>query len=182
MFLGGFFMTKDIVSKRLNLALKQSSFSQADIVKKTGINKGALSSYLTGRYTPKQSNIYKLAKVLDVSPSWLMGFDVPMYESKNELFGTELENLFKKLSFELNTPVEKLKYIFINHQTHDNDESIQLNFNNLYDFFLEYFKIQEKYKKILKSKGLMDEYDNIDEENFEKLISLIDMMKNNNER
>ena len=51
---------------------------QVDIIERTGINKGALSSYLSGRYLPKQDNIYKLAKALDVNPAWLMGLDVPM--------------------------------------------------------------------------------------------------------
>lgn len=175
-------MNADIVSKRINIALNNSSFSQADIVKKTGINKGALSSYLAGRYIPKQSNIYKLAEVLDVSPAWLMGFDVPMHDPKKDILGTELENLFKRLSKELNIPLEELKNIFVNYKTSDNKESIELNYNNLYDFFLEYFKVQEKYKQILMSKGLMDDNGNIDEENFDNLMKLAEMMKNFNKK
>lgn len=163
-------MDNDIVSKRISIALKQSPFSQADIVKKTGINKGALSSYLTGRYIPKQSNIYKLSEVLDVSPAWLMGFDVPMHEPRRDILGTELENIFIKLSAELNIPLEELKNIFINHNKQDNNETIELNYNNLYDFFLDYFKIQEKYKQILKNKGLMDNNDNINDKTIDKLI------------
>lgn len=163
-------MDKDIVSKRISIALNQSPFSQADIVKKTGINKGALSSYLTGRYIPKQSNIYKLAEILDVSPAWLMGFDVPMHEPRRDILGTELENIFKKLSVELNIPLVELKNIFINHNKHDNEEASELNYNNLYDFFLDYFKLQERYKQILKNKGLMENNGTINDENIDKLI------------
>ena len=39
-----------------------------------------------------------------------------------------------------------------------------------------------KFKKILKDKGLMDENDNIDEENFNKLIKIADMMKEMNDK
>lgn len=38
----------------------------------------------------------------------------------------------------------------------------------------------EKYKNILRKKGLMDENDNIDEESFNKLIKIADMMKEMN--
>lgn len=58
----------------MNLANKK----QIDIVRETGIDKGALSSYLKGKYEPKQDVIYKLAKALDVSEMWLWGYDCPM--------------------------------------------------------------------------------------------------------
>ena len=38
----------------------------------------------------------------------------------------------------------------------------------------------EKYKQILRSKGLMDENDNIDEESFNKLIMIADIIKRMN--
>ena len=65
----------NIISVRIKKAMVNKQVSQADIVKNTGLSKGAVSSYISVRYTPKQSSIYKLAKYLDVSPSWLMGFD-----------------------------------------------------------------------------------------------------------
>lgn len=61
-------------STRLREAMTARSLTQSDIVRLTGINKGALSSYLSGNYLPKQQNLYKLAKVLHVSEGWLMGF------------------------------------------------------------------------------------------------------------
>lgn len=64
--------------ERLNYAIKIKGKTQADIIKKTGISKGALSSYIKGRYEPKHTNIYKLSRALDVSPAWLMGFNVDM--------------------------------------------------------------------------------------------------------
>ena len=63
---------------RISEAMKLRDIRQADFVKKTGISKGALSSYISGRYVPKQNNVYLIAKALDVSEAWLMGGDVPM--------------------------------------------------------------------------------------------------------
>lgn len=65
-------------SQRILTAMELRGFKQADLVEKTGISKGALSSYISGRYTPKQNNIYLIAKALDVNEAWLIGADVPM--------------------------------------------------------------------------------------------------------
>lgn len=66
------------LADRLKEGMSLRGLRQADIVEKTGINKGALSSYISGRYQPKQNNIFLLAKALDVNEAWLMGADVPM--------------------------------------------------------------------------------------------------------
>ncbi len=68
----------ETTAERLRIALDVNKMKQSDLVKKTGINKGALSSYLSGKYLPKQNSIYAMAKALNVSEGWLMGFDVPM--------------------------------------------------------------------------------------------------------
>lgn len=65
-------------NERLIQAMSQRNINQSQLVKMTGINKGALSSYVNGRYEPKQSNTYLLAKALRVNEAWLMGYDVPM--------------------------------------------------------------------------------------------------------
>ena len=65
-------------SQRIQEGLELRGLKQTDLVEKTGISKGALSSYISGRYTPKQNNIYLIAKALDVSEAWLMGADVSM--------------------------------------------------------------------------------------------------------
>ena len=64
------------ISTRIQKVMDLRGLRQADLVERTGINKGALSSYISGRYKPKQNNIYLLAKALDVNVEWLMGVDV----------------------------------------------------------------------------------------------------------
>ena len=66
------------IAERLQQAMELRELRQTDLVEKSGVNKGALSSYISGRYQPKQENIYRLAKALNVSEAWLMGADVPM--------------------------------------------------------------------------------------------------------
>ena len=65
----------DTTANRIKEAMESAGKRQADIVRETGIDKGALSHYLKGRYEPKQDVIYKLALALNVSEMWLWGYD-----------------------------------------------------------------------------------------------------------
>jgi len=176
------YVNNDTINERLKVAFKNSTLTQADIVKKTGITKGALSSYLSGRYTPKQNNIFELAKVLDVNPGWLMGYDIPMKFGNygNYIIGSEIENMINKISKKICKPKEELFDIFFNYISPRKED---INYQNLLSFFEGYYKMEHgNYKKILKDKGLMDENDNIDEDSFNKLMKIADMMKEMNNK
>lgn len=62
---------------RLREAMKDEGMKQTELVRLTGLNKSAISRYLSGEYEPKQDAIYKLAAALNVTEMWLWGFDVP---------------------------------------------------------------------------------------------------------
>lgn len=70
--------------ERLREAMTAREKKQVDLVRETGIDKGSISNYLSGRYEPKQEAIYKLAKALDVSEMWLWGYDVPQERPKEQ--------------------------------------------------------------------------------------------------
>lgn len=71
-------------AQRIKEGLEIRGLKQSDLVEKTGISKGALSSYISGRYMPKQNNIYLISKALNVNEAWLMGADVPMERGEYE--------------------------------------------------------------------------------------------------
>lgn len=83
------------IAERIQEGMLLRNLKQADLVEKTGITKGALSSYISGRYEPKQNNIYLIAKALSVNEAWLMGADVPMekYESASKNKGITINVL-----------------------------------------------------------------------------------------
>ena len=66
------------IRERIKEALDLRGMMPIDLARKSGINKGSISKYLKGEVIPKQSAIGAMAKALDVLPSWLMGYDVPM--------------------------------------------------------------------------------------------------------
>ena len=70
-------LTKDRLREAMNAANKK----QADLVRETGLNRGTVSRYLSGEVEPRQDAAYKLALALNVSETWLWGYDVPMERS-----------------------------------------------------------------------------------------------------
>ena len=79
----------DTTSNRLKIAMKECGKKQVDLATETGIDKGSISHYVSGRYIPKQDTIYKLAKALDVSEMWLWGYDCnkerPITQKNNDI-------------------------------------------------------------------------------------------------
>lgn len=63
-------------AERLRYAIEYRGTTAAEVSKGTGISRGSLSQYISGKYSPKQDRIYILAKYLRVSPAWLMGVNV----------------------------------------------------------------------------------------------------------
>lgn len=75
----------DSTANRIRQGMELANLKQADLVEMTGISKGALSSYLSGKYIPKQNNIFLISKALNVSEAWLMGNDVPRERSNKSV-------------------------------------------------------------------------------------------------
>lgn len=73
-------------SERLKELMALKGLRQIDIAEKTGLGKSAISQYVSGKITPKQDKVYILAEGLNVSPTWLMGYNVPMERSSRESF------------------------------------------------------------------------------------------------
>ncbi len=63
---------------RLKKAMQIRNIKATELSEKAQLPKSAISQYLSGLYEAKQKSIFKLAKVLNVSESWLMGLDVSM--------------------------------------------------------------------------------------------------------
>ncbi len=73
------------IAERIKFAMRAKKKKQVDIVKDTGISKGAFSSYLSGQYNPKADKMELIADSLDVDLRWLYGQNVPMeHTSQND--------------------------------------------------------------------------------------------------
>lgn len=78
-------MNKVDIKKRIKQGLEIREITQTQLAARANIDKGQLSSYISGKYKPRQNNIDALAAALNVNEAWLMGFDVPMERVSNNV-------------------------------------------------------------------------------------------------
>ena len=86
------------ISQRLREALDSAGKKQIDLVRETGLDRGTISSYLSGRYEPKQASVHKMALALNVSEAWLLGYDVPKKRAPEHKKDDQLSKLIVQLS------------------------------------------------------------------------------------
>lgn len=110
--------------QRLKEALTKANMKQADLVRATGIDKGSIHHYLTGKYEPKADPINKMAVALNVNEMWLWGYDVPMEREKKTPDKIELSegeemllDLFRRVPLESQPMVlDLIKAVLKQHQ------------------------------------------------------------------
>lgn len=82
-------MKQATFSERLSEAKTLRRIKQVELCEATGIRKSAMSQYFKGSFEPKPDKVAALAKALNVSEAWLMGYDVPMEREKAKAFPGE---------------------------------------------------------------------------------------------
>lgn len=85
------------VKDRLKKALDLRGVKAVDLSRKTGIPKGAISYYLSGKSVPRAGRIYQIAAALDVSEAWLLGYDVPMARTEEQKKNDNLVQVIAQL-------------------------------------------------------------------------------------
>ena len=79
--------------ERLREAMEDANKKQVDLARETGLDKGAISSYLSGKYEPKAKAIGLMARALGVSEMWLWGYDVEKKRSVSQKENDEIVDL-----------------------------------------------------------------------------------------
>lgn len=78
---------------RLNQALTLRNMKPVELSQVTGLSKARISQYTNGVYEAKQKALYLIARALNVSEAWLMGYDVQMERLICEKNATEVQLL-----------------------------------------------------------------------------------------
>lgn len=83
---------------RLQLAMDVREMRAVDLAKKIDVSEATISLYRSGKASPKAERLGQIARVLKVSPAWLMGLDVPM--ERDELSNDERKiiNAYRHMS------------------------------------------------------------------------------------
>lgn len=67
----------NLFSERLKEALNDKNWKPIDLANRSKVDKSAISRYLAGNYKAKSNNLTLIAEALNVSETWLLGYDVP---------------------------------------------------------------------------------------------------------
>lgn len=86
-----------IFKERLREAMATKGVKAVELSEKTGIPKSSISYYLSGTNVPKQDRIFLLAKALEVSEAWLLGYDVPAARTQEQKKNDELVQVVAQL-------------------------------------------------------------------------------------
>lgn len=87
-------------TERLKELMQSEKLKQMDILEKCEplckkynipISKSLLSAWIRGKALPRQDRIHVLALALNVSETWLMGYDVPRKRSMSDLERAKFE-------------------------------------------------------------------------------------------
>lgn len=82
---------------RLREALDIRQMRAVDLMERAEVPKSAISFYLAGKSKPKADRLYKIAQVLDVNETWLLGYDVPMARTAENKKNDQLAKLIVKM-------------------------------------------------------------------------------------
>lgn len=99
-------------SERLKEIMAIRKCKAIELSNATGISKANISNYLSGRYEPKQKNIYLIAKFFAVNEMWLIGFDCEMekYSSNIDQLKREIFDSISEMNEEqLNKTIKFIK-------------------------------------------------------------------------
>ena len=98
-------------AERLAEAMRVREVSQTELHNRTGINKSSISTYLKGTYEAKQDKVYKMARALNVSPAWLMGYDGSVAEEEKNTRLVEMGKRIRDARLEKEMSQEALAHI-----------------------------------------------------------------------
>lgn len=99
-------------AERLLELMTYFGLKQADLCKRTGLPKSAVSMYLSDQRQPRQDKLTIIAEAYGVSEAWLMGYDVPMFENQETDSIEEIGAIIGQLLDSDSDKLEKLIRIF----------------------------------------------------------------------
>lgn len=90
-------MEKKELKDRLAEGLALRGMRATDLAEKTGINKTTISYYMNGKTVPRSSRLYLIARALDVSEAWLLGYDVAIHRPEKQKKTDQLAKLIGRM-------------------------------------------------------------------------------------
>jgi len=93
--------------QRIEELMDYYSINQTELCKRTGLQKSALSNYLNSDREPRLNQLVLIIDSFNINPAWLMGYDVPMYNSMDQDIAS-CDNNTVRQALELYEAIENL--------------------------------------------------------------------------
>lgn len=107
-------------NERIRYLMDYFGLNQTEFSLRANIQKSTLSNYLTGCRIPRQDQIDAISSAFNVNPSWLLGYDVPMFNEIQEQDYSDEEILvieaYRKADYSIKEAVRKLLDIQLKEQ------------------------------------------------------------------
>ena len=75
------FTTDETFADRLREAMDNAGVKPIELAERADVPKSMVSYYLSGKSVPKADRLFKIAKLLEVSEAWLLGYEAPKTEA-----------------------------------------------------------------------------------------------------
>lgn len=66
------------MAERLKYAMEMRGLTAAELARRAGCHKSSISMYLQGEHAASRRSAERIARILDVTPAWLLGYDTAM--------------------------------------------------------------------------------------------------------
>lgn len=109
-------MKYEETAKRLCNLLERKGWRAQDLADRSGVSKASISQYVNGQHKPSQYAAEKMAQVLGVEPTYLLGFDTQTLD-----YYKDLQRYMSKLNDKGKEQVAKY-IIFVAQQEEYKDE------------------------------------------------------------
>lgn len=98
-------------AKRLRELLDIRGWTQTELATRSKVSKASISHYLKGDWEAKQDVVFRIAQEAGVDEAWLMGYDVPMDKSIEDLLWQTAKDAAYNQEFNELTEDEKIRVL-----------------------------------------------------------------------
>lgn len=99
------------MAERLRYAMELRGITAAELSRRAGCHKSSISMYLQGEHAASRQSAEKISRILDVTPAWLLGYDVPMMEEEQQEIPTRAIDIGHKRFLQVGEVLVNLDHV-----------------------------------------------------------------------
>ncbi len=106
-------VNKECFGTRLNQLMQAHNYTMRTLGEAVQLNSSTIFRYIHGQIAPKVTTIAAFARLFGVNPTWLMGYDVPMFLSEQAEQAASLSQQYLLLTPSQQEQIQQLLCCFL---------------------------------------------------------------------